>query len=373
MKYYIIAGEASGDLHGSKLIREIKKIDSNANIRCWGGILMKKSGGVLVKDYKELAFMGFIEVLMHLKTIIKNFKFCKKDIIKFNPDVIVYIDYPGFNLRIAKWAKKRGYKNHYYISPQIWAWNENRISMIKKNIDSLYAILPFEKDYYKRKHDFKVHFVGHPLVENFKKQKTQSNFYKKNKISNKNSLIAMLPGSRKQEIKRMLKTFIQTSKKFLNFQFVLAAAPGIEINWYKKYLHNTNIIVVKNQTYELLKVSKAAIVSSGTATLETAIIGTPQVVCYKTNFFTYQIAKRLVKLKFISLVNLISNKKIVEELIQKQFTVDNLSIALKKILSEKNQNTLKKEYLKLISKLGVRSASKTTARLIINSINQKNN
>jgi len=364
----LIAGEASGDLHGSNLIKEIKKIDSRANIRCWGGNMMKKSGGTLVKDYKELAFMGFIEVLRHLKTILRNLNFCKKDIEKFNPDVIVYIDYPGFNLRIAKWAKKRGYRNHYYISPQIWAWNENRISLIKKNIDSLYVILPFEEDYYKKKHNLKVNFVGHPLIENLKKQKTPSDFYTKNKVSVKNPLIALLPGSRKQEIKRMIKTLAETSKKFLNYQFVLAGAPGIEINWYKKYLSDTNIVVVKNQTYDLLKVSKAAIVSSGTATLETAIIGTPQVVCYKTNFFTYQIAKRLVKLKFISLVNLISNKKIVEELIQKKFTVDNLSIALKKILYKKNQNAIKKEYQKLISKLGVRSASKTTARLIVNSI-----
>ena len=364
----MIAGEASGDLHGSNLIKEIKKIDSHADIRCWGGNMMKKSGGALVKDYKELAFMGFIEVLKHLKTILRNLNFCKKDIEKFNPDVIVYIDYPGFNLRIARWAKKRGYRNHYYISPQIWAWNENRISLIKKNIDSLYVILPFEESYYKKKHNLKVNFVGHPLIENFKKQKTTSNFYKKNKVSVKNPLIALLPGSRKQEIKRMIKTLTKTSKKFLNYQFVLAGAPGIEINWYKKYLGDTNIIVVKNQTYDLLKVSKAAIVSSGTATLETAIIGTPQVVCYKTNFFTYQIAKRLVNLKFISLVNLISNKKIVEELIQKKFTVDNLSNALKKILYKKNRNAIKKEYQKLISKLGVRSASKTTARLIVNSI-----
>ena len=368
MKYYLIAGEASGDLHGSKLIKEIKNIDMHANIRCWGGNLMKKAGGTLVKDYKELAFMGFIEVLRHLKTILKNLKFCKKDIEKFNPDVIVYIDYPGFNLRIAKWAKKRGYKNHYYISPQIWAWNENRISIIKKNIDSMYVILPFEEDYYKRKHDFKVYFVGHPLIENFKKEKVSSNFFNKNKISKKKPLIAILPGSRKQEIKRMVKTLIETSKKFLEFQFVLAAAPGIDINWYKKYIDNTDIIIVKNQTYDLLKASEAAIVSSGTATLETAIIGVPQVVCYKTNFFTYQIAKRLVKLKFISLVNLILNKKIVEELIQKKFTTNNLSIALEKILIEKNQNTIKKEYRKIISKLGAKSASRTTARLIVSSI-----
>lgn len=368
MKYYLIAGEASGDLHGSRLIREIKKLDNKANIRCWGGILMKKAGGTLVKDYKHLAYMGFIEVLIHLKTIIKNIRFCKKDLLKFDPDVIVYIDYPGFNLRIADWAKKRGFKNHYYISPQIWAWKENRINQIKKNIDSLYVILPFEKDYYQKKHKFKVHFVGHPLLESIKKQKISSNFYNENKIPKINPLIAILPGSRKQEIKRMLSTFVETAKIFLDFQFVVAAAPGIEINWYKKYLTDTNIIIVKNQTYELLRASKAAIVSSGTATLETALIGTPQVVCYKSSFLTYQIAKRLVRLKFISLVNLISNKKIVEELIQKRFTVNNLSIELNKILLKKNQTILKEEYRKLTLKLGNKSASKKTARLIINSI-----
>jgi len=329
MKYYIIAGEASGDLHGSNLITALKKMDSAAFFRCWGGDKMQVAGATLVKHYKELAFMGFTEVLLNLRTIFRNLKFCKKDIYYYNPDLIILIDYPGFNLRIAKWAAKRKIKVVYYISPQVWAWKENRVKVMKHCIDKMLVILPFEKEYFKKRWEWDVEYVGHPLIEeieNFKLNIKQETSFDK-------PIVALLPGSRKQEILKKLPVMLKVSKFFTDYQFVVAKAPGVETVFYDKLLSEySNVSYVVNNTYSLLNQSKAALVTSGTATLETALFKVPQVVCYKGSFISYQIGRRLVKIKFISLVNLIMNKLVVKELIQNKFTVENLRKELSELL-----------------------------------------
>lgn len=368
MKYYIIAGEASGDLHGSKLIEALKEKDYKAKIRFWGGDLMQKAGGELVKHYKTLAFMGFWEVITHLGTILKNIKFCKKDISIFQPDVIIYIDYPGFNLRIAKWAKQKGFKNHFYISPQVWAWKENRVTQMKENLNALYVILPFEKDFFERKHQFKVEFVGHPLLDTLPYIKKSNSFVKQYKLSEEKKIIALLPGSRKQEIKKMLPIFLKVAQAIPQHQFLLAGAPGINPLWYDKFIERENIKLIQNQTHQLLLHSNAAIVSSGTATLEAAIFNVPQVVCYRSSFLTYQIAKRLVKLQFISLVNLILGREAVKELIQEAFNIPEVVSQLKYILSESGQKKLKNDYQEVREILGTGGASKKTAQLIIETL-----
>lgn len=368
MKYYIIAGEASGDLHGSKLMEALKEKDDKAQIRFWGGELMQQMGGVLVKHYKMLAFMGFWEVVTHLGTILKNIKFCKKDITDFQPDVIIYIDYPGFNLRIAKWAKQKGFKNHFYISPQVWAWKENRVHQMKKDLDALYVILPFEKDFFENKHQFKVEFVGHPLLDTLNQRNKSTDFLKQNQLSDKNNLIALLPGSRKQEIKKMLPVFLKVSKLFPKFQFVLAGAPGIDTEWYQKFFGGENVKIIQNKTHDLLLHARAALVSSGTATLETGLLNVPQVVCYRSSFLTYWIAKWLVKLKFISLVNLILDREVVKELIQGAFNVKEVEHHLKYALSDIGQKKLKEDYKELRGILGAGGASKKTAQLIIEAL-----
>jgi len=369
MKYYLIAGEASGDLHGSNLMKALKKKDPNAQFRFWGGNLMQDVGGEQVKHYKDLAFMGFWEVIANLKTILKNISFAKKDIQGFNPDVIIFIDYPGFNFRIAKWARTQGYKTHYYISPQIWAWKENRISSIKRDIDELYVILPFEKQFYEEKHNFPVHFVGHPLLdvtENHKKV-TFSEFVNKHQLEEK-PIIALLPGSRKQEISKMLNTMLQMPAHFSEYQFVIAGAPSQEEDFYKSFIKKDNVALVMNATYELLDVAHAALVTSGTATLETAMFNVPEVVCYKGNWISYQIAKRVIKLDFISLVNLIMNREVVKELIQQDFNPKSLKIELTKILDSKNRERIFKDYGTLREKLGGGGASKRAAELIFDKI-----
>ena len=368
MKYYIISGEASGDLHGSKLIEALKKKDIRAHIRCWGGDLMQNSGGKLVKHYKELAFMGFWEVITNLKTILRNIKFCKKDILAFNPDVIIYIDYPGFNLRISKWAKKRGFKNHFYISPQVWAWKENRVHQMKRDLDELYVILPFEKEFFKEKHQFSVKYVGHPLLDWVLHLKKPTGFLTKNHLSESKPLIALLPGSRLQEIKKILPNYLTVTKFFPQYEFVIAGAPGIAPNEYARFLKNEQVKLIYNQTHDLLMHSKAALVSSGTATLETALFNVPQVVCYRSSFLSYHIAKRLVKLKFISLVNLILNREVVKELIQNSFTPYELKKQMAFILSDDGQKQLKADYQSLRLILGKGGASKKTAELIFKAI-----
>ena len=368
MKYYIISGEASGDLHGSKLIEAIKKMDIKAHIRCWGGDLMKNSGGKLVKHYKELAFMGFWEVITNLKTILSNIIFCKKDILAFNPDIIIYIDYPGFNLRISKWAKKKGFKNHFYISPQVWAWKENRVHQMKRDLDELYVILPFEKEFFEEKHQFSVKYVGHPLLDRVLHLKKPTRFLTKNQLSETKPLIALLPGSRLQEIKKILPTYLTVTKYFPRYEFVIAGAPGIAPNEYDHFLKNEEVKLIYNQTHDLLMHSRAALVSSGTATLETALFNVPQVVCYRSSFLSYQIAKRLVKLEFISLVNLILNREVVKELIQNSFTPYELKKQMAFILSDEGQKQLKADYQSLRLILGKGGASKRTAELIIKAI-----
>lgn len=365
MKYYIIAGEASGDLHGSNLMKELYKIDPEPNIRCWGGDLMTAVGGTCVKHFKDLAFMGFVEVLLNIKTILKNIDFCKKDILAFQPDKIIYIDYPGFNLRIAKWAKKHHFQNHYYIAPQIWAWKENRIKDIKKNIDKLYVILPFEKPYFENKHHYKVSYVGHPLLDaiNNRPKKDFKSFINDNKLEDK-PIIALLPGSRKQEITKMLSIMLDIVDNFKDFQFVIGAAPSLPLSFYQTIIKNKEVKIVQNKTYDLLDNSHAALVTSGTATLETALFRVPEIVCYKGNELSYQIAKRVINLKYISLVNLIMDKEVVKELIQNELNHKNLKKELQKILNIDTREKVLNDYNELISLLGQNGASQKVAKQI---------
>jgi lipid-A-disaccharide synthase len=350
MKYYIIAGEASGDLHGSNLIKEIKRLDEASEIRCWGGDKMQAAGGELVKHYRDLAFMGFTEVLMNLGTILRNINFCKKDILAFKPDTLILIDYPGFNLRIANWAKEQGLKVIYYISPQVWAWKENRVKKMKQCIDKMLVILPFEKDYYKNKWDWEVEYVGHPLVEEIERYKAHGT---SDKLSGKR-IIALLPGSRKQEIAKKLPVMLEASKKFPGYRFIIAEAPSVDESFYKTFTDKyANVSAVKNRTYELLMQAKAALVTSGTATLETALFGVPEVVCYKGSFISYQIGKRLVHVKYICLVNLIMDKPVVKELIQHELTAENLERELSALLhDEKEISRLQDDYAALKELLG---------------------
>jgi len=345
MKYYIISGEASGDLHGSNLIKELHKLDTSANIHCWGGDLMQAAGSTLVKHYRNLAFMGFAEVIKNLSTIFRNIKFCKQDILSFKPDVLILIDYPGFNLRIAKWAKQQGCKVVYYISPQVWAWKENRVKKMKQWIDKMLVILPFEKDYYKTKWNWEVEYVGHPLVEVVESEK---NRVKSEKMSGK-GIIALLPGSRQQEIRKKLPVMLEVSKSFPDYQFIVAKAPGQEDSFYEPFLAPyQNVSSARNQTYHLLMQSSAALVTSGTATLETALFFVPEVVCYKAGNISYEIGKRLVNVKFISLVNLIMDKEVVKELIQGEMNTKNLIKELNSLLNNtKRQEQLKEDYRQL--------------------------
>jgi lipid-A-disaccharide synthase len=369
MKYYIIAGEASGDLHGSNLMKAIYEEDPQADIRFWGGDLMQNVGGSLVKHYRDLAFMGFVEVLFNLKTVLNNIEICKKDIAQFNPDVLIYIDYPGFNMRIAKWAKQNGYKNHYYISPQIWAWKENRIKAIKHDVDKMYVILPFEKDFYEVKHKFPVTFVGHPLIDAIHNQSSidTNAFRTENHLSEK-PIIAILPGSRKQEISKMLSVMLSVVSDFPDYQFVIAGAPSQEFSFYQQFISSENIKFISNKTYALLRNSTAALVTSGTATLETALFKVPEVVCYKGSWASYQIAKRIITLKYISLVNLIMDREVVTELIQDDCSTKRIREELTKILEPNYRKTLLENYDLLEEKLGGIGASKKTAHLIVDSI-----
>ena len=369
MKYYIIAGEASGDLHGSNLMKALFKEDNNAQIRFWGGNLMQEVGGTLVKHYRELAFMGFAEVILNLKTILNNIKICKKDIEKFNPDVIIFIDYPGFNMRIAKWAKLKGIKTHYYIAPQIWAWKENRIAAVKRDFDKMYVILPFEKDFFEVKHGFPVEFVGHPLIDAIHNRiKTDENQFRKENNLDEKPIIALLPGSRKQEISKMLEVMLSVTDDFKEYQFVIAGAPSQEFEFYQQFLKTKNVKFISNKTYDLLSIAKAALVTSGTATLETALFKVPEVVCYKGSLISYQIAKRIITLKYISLVNLIMDKEVVTELIQSDFNTKRIKVELAKLLESTTRNKILEEYDILEQKLGGIGASETTARLIVSEL-----
>ncbi|MEM7381066.1 MAG: lipid-A-disaccharide synthase [Bacteroidota bacterium] len=370
MKYYIIAGEASGDLHGSNLIKALKRKDAEAEIRCWGGDLMQAAGGDLVKHYKEMAFMGFLEVLLNLPKIFKNIRFCKEDIGSFNPDVLIFIDYSGFNLRIAEWARKEGFRTQYYISPQIWASREGRIKKIKRDIDAMYVILPFEKDFYEKKHDYPVNFVGHPLIDAIASipRKEEVVFREEHGLHPQKPIIAVLPGSRKQEVQNMLQLMLAVTPDFQGYQFVIAGAPSLEDEFYLPFLKQKDVSFVSNKTYELLSCAHAALVTSGTATLETALFKVPQVVCYKGNWLSYQIAKRIITLDYISLVNLIMDKEVVTELIQGRLTPKNISAELYKIVEGPKRLEQLDSYDKLEQKLGGTGASEKAAELIVNSL-----
>ena len=362
MKYYIIAGEASGDLHGSNLIRELRKLDSQAIIRAWGGDKMKAAGAEIVKHYRDLAFMGF-EVIKNLPTILCNLKFCKKEIRQFQPDVLILIDYPGFNLRIAKWAKRQGFKIIYYISPQVWAWKEGRVKSIRQVVDKMLVILPFEEKFYE-KWNYKVEYVGHPLVQ------VVNDFLETHpkKQAEGKPIVALLPGSRKQEVAKKLPIMLEASKNFPGFQFVVAKASSLDDDFYSEFLKSySEVSFVKDQTYSLLSQATAALVTSGTATLETALFGVPEVICYKGSSISFEIAKRLVKIKYIALVNLIMDKPVVKELIQDDLTVPNLTKELNNMLHDEQKiEQVKKEYTDLKNLLQKESnASARAAQEII--------
>ena len=394
MKYYIIAGEASGDLHGSNLIKALQKFDNQAIIRAWGGDMMAETGADMRKHYRDLAFMGFLEVVKNLRTILGNMAFCKRDILEFQPDVVIFIDYPGFNLRIAKWLYQYQLKHtfktklFYYISPQIWAWHTSRVHNIKRIMDKVFCILPFEKDFYK-KYNYDVDYIGHPLLDVVKKAKnTEGSLSLENSEKDK-PVIALLAGSRRQEIEAMLPTMLEVVPYFPDYQFVIAAASAQDLSYYDQFLNKINndhspsiknhlpltnnrflnVKIVQNQTYNVLKLATAALVKSGTSTLETALFGVPQVVCYKGSAVSFAIAKRVVKIKYISLVNLIMDKEIVTELIQDDFTVENLRLELTKAIE--NQEIIKKNYDILRGVLGNEGASDRAAALMVKYLKEK--
>jgi lipid-A-disaccharide synthase len=380
MKYYIIAGEASGDLHGSNLIKELKKQDPSTSVRCWGGDLMAAAGGDLVRHYKDLAFMGFAEVLMNLRTIFRNLDFCKQDILQYRPDALILIDYPGFNMRIAKWARAQGLRIIYYISPQVWAWKEGRVRQIRETVDKMLVILPFETAFY-QKWNYTVEYVGHPLVEVIDSFRTENSIAVVSPSPSTPSslipppssapgsstlsarpIIALLPGSRRQEILKKLPIMLEATRFFPDCQFIVAQAPGQDPSFYASLLAPyPNVSSVSNQTYALLMQAQAACVTSGTATLETALFGVPEIVCYKGSIVSYQIARRLIKVKYISLVNLIMDKLVVKELIQDDLTPENLRRELDDLLHNDNRRRqLQEDYRalkELLSKGGHASAN----------------
>ncbi len=364
MKYYIIAGERSGDLHASNLMKGILENDSLAEFRFWGGDEMQKVGGTLVKHYKDLAFMGFLEVIRNLGTILGFIRFCKKDITAYHPDVVILVDYAGFNMRIAKFTKKNNLKTFYYISPKVWAWNTKRAFNIKKLIDRMFVIFPFEKDFYK-KFDYEVDYVGNPLLDAIHNFIPNPDFKKENNLTDL-PIVALLPGSRHQEVSKMLSLMLGIKDHFKEYQFVIAAVSNLPKEFYTPYQNIPNVKVVFEQTYDLLSIADLALVTSGTATLETALFEVPQVVCYKTSNFTYQIIKRLIKVKYISLVNLVAQKEVVKELIQKELDAENLTAELIKIQEGKPKNLeIKQGYKEIKLLLGEAGASQRAGKKMV--------
>ena len=368
MKLYVIAGEASGDLHASNLMKALLDENPSIDFRYWGGDKMNDVQSGMAKHIKELAFMGFVEVLMNIRTIFKNISFCKEDISKFKPDALILVDYPGFNLRIAELAKANGIKVYYYISPQIWAWKQNRVHKIKKVVDQMFVILPFEKDFYK-KFDYDVEYVGHPLLDEIEKydfKDSKQEFLSRNGLDNR-PIIAVLPGSRKQEVSVKLPIMLEAVKDFENHQVVIAGAPSLSAEFYASI--DTSVKIVFNETYELMSNSNAAVVTSGTATLETALFKVPEVVCYKGSQISYMIAKRLIKVKYISLVNLIMDDEVVKELIQGDCTAQNIKAELDQlILNQERRSQLLDKYNQLELMLGGGGASKKVAQSLLKTI-----
>ncbi len=393
MKYYIIAGEASGDLHASNLMAQLKLLDDKADFRFWGGDRMLNQGGVMVKHIRELAYMGFVEVLLNIRAILGNIELCKKDLLAYEPDVLILVDYPGFNLRIAEFAKRHGIRTLYYISPQVWAWKQSRVHKIKRDVDKMLVILPFEKDFY-RSYGYDVVFTGHPLLDALAQDQMEStlhppaennadsskkvseresglsegvlpDFFQRNLLPDK-PLVALLPGSRKQEIQRMLKVMLSVVPYFPEFHFVVAGVSTFSDAAYGMVATTPNVTVVYDQTYALFKHAEAALVTSGTATLETALFKLPQMVCYKSNPVTFMIAKQLVKLPYISLVNLIMNKEVVKEFIQSQCNTRNLVRELKELLLNVSyRSSMLTNYESLHQKLGGPGASKRAAEEVL--------
>lgn len=376
MKYYIIAGEASGDLHGSNAMKEILKLDAKASFGFTGGELMEGvSGRKADVHIRQMAFMGFVDVLKNISSIKKNFKKVKEEILKFKPDLLILVDYPGFNLRMAKWAWENGIKVDYYISPTVWAWKEGRVEQIRKFTNKLFVILPFEEAFY-QKHNLKVYFIGHPLIDAIEQQKailkSKVDFVRENGLSEK-PIIAVLPGSRVQEIERMLSIMLEVTKDFKDYQFVIAGSSNLPKENYKS-LAKHNLKVVFNQTYELMSYAEAGIIKSGTSTLESALFKLPQVVCYKSGAVSFAIGKRLVNVKYISLVNLIMDKPVVKELVQNDLTAANISAELSRLLKDKPyRDTMIGEYTSLITHLGGQGASKKIAGYLVEDAKQELN
>lgn len=366
MKYYIITGEASGDLHASKLMNGIKSRDSVAEFRCWGGEHMKSAGGTIVKHYRDLAFMGFQEVILNIRTILHNIRFCKQDILEWNPDAVILVDYPGFNMRIAGFAKEKGFKVFYYISPQVWAWKKHRVHKLHRNTDLAFVVMPFEKEFHAG-YGYRVEFTGHPMPDslNLNGKIDEVAFRRNNNLGDK-PIIALIPGSRKQELHRILPHMLKITGRFSEYQFVIAGVATLGENFYNKHIKNYPVKVVYGQTYDLLKISRAAAVKSGTVTLETAMLGVPQVVCYRFVFLTALIAWMVVHVKYISLVNLILDRMVVAELIQYKFTADTLSRELAPLLPDgEARNRMLRDYEELRVRVGPPGASDRAAALMV--------
>ncbi len=363
MKYYIVAGEASGDLHGSNLMKEILKKDPKADFRFFGGDLMKSVGGILVNHYKDTAFMGFIPVILNLRTILENIKHCQQDVLRFKPDVLILIDYPGFNLKIAKFAKENGLKVHYYISPKIWAWKEKRIHQIKAYVDKMITILPFETGFYKG-HGMEVEYVGNPLFDQISEfQKTQA------VIESEKPILAVLPGSRKMELERMLPTMAKAAKLMENdYEVYIAATPDFDLDFYRSLIGDLDAKFLVGETYKLLNSAKLGIITSGTATLEASIFKLPHVLCYHGPALIVALARRFVKVKFLGLANLILDREITKELIQQDMTPEKIVAELRKFESEDGAKKMEDDFNDLLSKLGTEGASKLAAEAIINDI-----
>lgn len=370
MKYYIIAGEASGDLHASNLVAEIKKKDKNAEFRGCGGDLMKAQGVDLLKHYRTMAYMGFVEVAVNLRKVLGNISQTKKDIVEYQPDAVILVDYPGFNLRIAKFAHQKGLKVFYYISPQVWAWKRRRVQKIKASVDKMLVILPFEEEFYKR-YGVDVTYVGNPLLDELAKFGTanRSMFLRRNSLGKNREIIALLPGSRKQEVKRMLPVMLKMVPHFPDYQFVVAGVSSLDRDLYKRIMGTADAFLVENQTYELLQNASAALVTSGTATLEAALFTVPEVVCYKATGLSYRLAKWMIKVKFISLVNLVMDKEVVKELIQNDLTEENIIRELEILLHDgKRQRQLLEDYEELKDRLGNAGASENAATVVRNAL-----
>ncbi|SDM64388.1 lipid-A-disaccharide synthase [Pedobacter antarcticus] len=363
MKYYLVAGEASGDLHGANLMKAVKALDPEADFRYFGGDKMKAEGGMLVKHYADMAFMGFTEVVLNLRTILRNMKTCKEDILKTRPDVLILIDFPGFNLKIAEFAKAQGIKVCYYISPKVWAWNQKRVLKIKKVVDQLYCILPFEVEFYKS-WGMDVHYVGNPLLDEKEAYIPDPGFAAAYGFGNQ-QLVALLPGSRKQEIERLLPAMLSITDRFPDQQFAIAAAPGFQVDYYAQFTAGKNVSLVFGKTYDLLHHAHTALVASGTATLETALFRVPQVVLYKGGRISIAIARMLVKIRFISLVNLIMDRKVVTELIQEDCNSKNIESELRGLIEGPVRIKMEEEYAELAEKMGEAGASARTADLIL--------